>query len=116
MAKLALKRFNTYHVDWFTNSWDRKADKLGLNHFLAQCMGLDERLELFEADNDSDYKVHVKLDEDDKKEFWVQDRQLAWEEAIKNKGFEHWRFHDILIAALERGFIPPGHYVINYSY
>ena len=118
MSKFAISQFNTYHVNWLTYAHDREKGNIGLADYLAQCMGLPEktRLELFEAPNDTQYACDIKLTEFEKGEIWVQDRQEAWDNAIEHHGFEHWRFHQILLAAVERGFLAEGHYVISVSW
>jgi len=114
--KLALQQFNTYNVDWLTYAHDREAGKIGLGEFIAKQLGRDGEIELLECGNDTQHMHNAALDKYEMDPIWVKERADVIER-LKTKGhIEVWALRVVLTALVERGWLPPGHYVVKMSW
>lgn len=129
----------THHVNWMTYAHDRP--NVGLGEYLAHhILGAPEgyEIDLLEAGNDTDHSFDIQMMEHEKGGIWVQERQEIIEklkaqydrELAANKdvpadkaymrksyvGIEEYHLRTLLMAALERGWLTPGSYVVTLSW
>ena len=109
-SDLAGKEQKVYLVDWLTYCYSAENKKMGLDRFIAKCLGIEGSIDLLESPNDTDYKIEADADKLDKYDMETID------EIIKYKGIEHYKLRTIMSYLAQKGYIPFGIYVIRISW
>ncbi|WP_316200962.1 MULTISPECIES: hypothetical protein [unclassified Bradyrhizobium] len=114
--KLRLEQRRAYFVEWLSNQAMYSQGQTGLGEHLARMVGRDGEIELLEASNDAVYSVNATLNDSDRADLWVKYRAGLIERMKVEGRVECWQMRRLLLAAVERNWMPSGRYVVEVSW
>lgn len=116
MPKLAIQQVRIFRVDWLTYAHEIGKGRCGMGQHLANMVGRKEEIQLLESPNDTVYKADARLEKFDLGPLWIKERQDIVDRLKSDGHIECWALRPLLLAAVERDWIPAGQYLVAVSW